>query len=198
MLGAAAHRRRADSMTACSLAARLICRLQMPSRFNSVRIQSLHAISGENGILPQHGDGGCKLGCGGAGDGRVVGHGFKTRSLPTVSLHPGVLPSSPFLHAYMPACSINACACARMSTCIGRSIYLCMCARTCIYTHVSACICLHIYIFVCLCISMRIHTCICMHVCTYIYMQLPVNIHTYMHVDVCADVCLQMCICVCV
>ena len=104
MLGAAAHRCRADSMTACSLAARLVCRLQMPSRFNSVCIQSLHAISGENGILPQHGDGGCKLGCGGAGDGRVVGHGFKTRSLPTVSLHPGVLPSSPFLHAYMPAC----------------------------------------------------------------------------------------------
>ena len=56
------------------------------------------------GTGPQHGDGGCKLGCGEAGDRRVVGHGFKTRSLPTVSLHPGVLPSSPFLHAYMPAC----------------------------------------------------------------------------------------------
>ena len=40
------------------------------------------------GWRQQHGDGGCKLGCGEAGDGRVVGHGFKTRSLPTVSLHP--------------------------------------------------------------------------------------------------------------
>ena len=79
-------------------------------------------------------------------------------------------PPLPFCMRTCLRADINAFACACMSTCVGRSIYLCMCARTCIYTHVSACICLHGYIFVCLCINMRIHTCICMHVCTYFYM----------------------------
>ena len=37
MLGAAAHQRKAASMAACSLETRLVCRLQMPSSFNSVR-----------------------------------------------------------------------------------------------------------------------------------------------------------------
>ena len=40
------------------------------------------------GWRQQHGDGGCKLGCGETGKGLVVRHRFKTRSLLTVSLHP--------------------------------------------------------------------------------------------------------------
>ena len=46
-------------------------------------------------LRPHCEGGGCKLDCGGAGDGRAVGKGFKTCSLPTASLHPGVLLSSP-------------------------------------------------------------------------------------------------------
>ena len=57
---------------------------------------------------------------------------------------------------------------------------------------------MHIYLFVCLCISMRMHAYICMHVCIYIYMSLPVNIRAYIHVDVCAHVCIMIRICVCV
>ena len=54
---------------------------------------------------PQRGGGGCKLSCGGADDGRAVGKGFKTRSLPTTSRHPGVLLSSPFCSSKKYACS---------------------------------------------------------------------------------------------
>ena len=54
---------------------------------------------------PHHGGGGCKLGCGGAGDGLAVGKGFKTRNLLTASLHPGVFLSSPFCLSPKYACS---------------------------------------------------------------------------------------------
>ena len=37
MLCTTVHQHKAASMVACSLATRLVCRLQMPSRFNSVR-----------------------------------------------------------------------------------------------------------------------------------------------------------------
>ena len=53
---------------------------------------------------PQRGGGGCKLGCGGADDGRAIRKFFKTRSLPTASLHPGVLLSSPFCSPQNYAC----------------------------------------------------------------------------------------------
>jgi len=52
----------------------------------------------------QRGGWGCKLGCGGADDGRALRKGFKTRSLRTVSLHPGVLLSSPFCSSQKYAC----------------------------------------------------------------------------------------------
>ena len=76
---------------------------------------------------PQRGGWGCKFCCGGAGNGWPVGKGFKTRSLPTSSLHPGVLPSTPFCSSQKYACS---------------HIYM--------YIHIYICTHIYVCLFVCL------------------------------------------------
>ena len=110
------------------------------------------------GTAPQHGDGGCKLGCGEAGDGRVVGHGFKTRSLPTVSLHPGA--SYPFCSSQTYAYS-----------------HVCVCVRLYLCAHVSMCPCVHGCTHACTYACMRafMHPWIHRHMCT--------DVHAHVHAD---------------
>jgi len=56
-------------------------------------------------LLRHRGDGGCKLGSWGTGEGRAAGKGVTTGRLPTASLHPGVHLSSPFCLSQKCACS---------------------------------------------------------------------------------------------
>jgi len=149
---------------------------------------------------PKHGGRGCKLGCGEAGDGRAVGKGFKTRSLPTVSLHPGVLPSSPFCSSQTYACS-HVCVCVRvyvcahvsMCPCVHRCIHACMrtrmraCVRTCVCTCMSACVGRSAYLCMCACTCIYIHVyaCICMHIYVFVCLCISMRIHAYICMHVC-------------
>jgi len=56
LLGAAAHRREAANMVACSPAPRLVCRLQIPSRSNGARTTSRRrrACRGRSADLSRH------------------------------------------------------------------------------------------------------------------------------------------------
>ena len=104
---------------------------------------------------PKHGGGGCKLDCREAGDGWAVGKGFKTRSLPTVSLHPGVFLPSPF-------CLPQTYACSHIHMYIP-------------YTSV------HIYLYIHTCINTHMHTYIHTYIHAYIHTSLHTYIHTYIH-----------------
>ena len=148
---------------------------------------------------PQHGDGGCRLCCREAGNGRVIGHGFKTRSLPTVNLHPGVFPSSPFSLPQPYACShvsvcvrVYVCAHVSMCPCVHRCTHACMrtcmraCVHACVSTYMSACIGTSIYLCMCACTCIYTHVsaCICMHIYVFVCLCISMHIHTYicMHV----------------
>jgi len=98
------------------------------------------------------GGGGCKLDCG--DDGRALRKGLKTRSLPTASLHPGVLLSSPF-----------------------RSSQKYGCPHLHMYKHIYICTHLYIYPYNHKYTLAYIHTCI--H--TYIHTYTHVYIHEYIH-----------------
>jgi len=100
---------------------------------------------------PKRGDGGCKLGCRGAGDGRAVGKGFKARGLPTASLHPGVFLSSPFCSSQKYACSH-------------------------IYMYIL-CTSVHISLYIHTCINTHMHT----YIPTYIHAYIHTSIHIYIH-----------------
>ena len=145
---------------------------------------------------PKHGVRGCKLGCGEAGHGRVVGKGFKTRSLPTVSLHPGVLPSSPFCSSQTYACS-HVCVCVRVYVCahvsMCPSVHRCThasihtCMRACLHACMSACIGRSTYLCMCACTCIYIHVyaCICMHIYVFVCLCISMSIHTYICIHVC-------------
>ena len=119
------------------------------------RRSAQHAGVSDVGALARAGDGGCKLDCREAGDERAVGQGFKTRSLPTVSLYPGVFPSSPFCSSQTYACS---------------HIYMYI-----PYTSV------HIYLYIHTCINTHMHTYIHTYIHAYIHTSMHTYIHTYIH-----------------
>jgi len=74
-------------------------------------------------------------------------------------------------------------------------VYMCMCVcvRTCIYTHICMC--------VCICTSMRLYTCVCVCVCVFVHrlwvlVSVLQRVDGVMHVHVfsCAYVCIYVCV----
>jgi len=145
---------------------------------------------------PKHGGRGCKLGCGEAGDGRAVGKGFKTRSLPTVSLHPGVLPSSPFCSSQTYACS-HVCVCVRVYVCA--HVSMCPCVHRCTHACIRTCMraCLHACVCTCMsaCAGRSIYLCMCACTCIYIHVHVCICMHIYVFVCLCISMCIHAYIC---